>query len=227
MAAPVPTKTVQDSDIHIPEWDDAAVSKQSEKYSTPSAPRQSVKASVNSKLDAFLPPHKRYIGLSRKVFLWVLLATTLAVLALIIGLAAGLTGGSEHGKNLPFPSNTDTFTGDLTYYGTGLGACGETSGDSDDIVSISHLLFDAAGSSSSNGGNSNNNPLCNKILRASRFDEEVGAQRSVDLKVVDRCTGCQMDDLDTSLGAFEKLAPSASGRVDVTWAWLQAVATGS
>jgi len=94
-------------------------------------------------------------------------------------------------------------------------------------VSISHIVFDAAGSSSSSGGNSNQNPLCSKMLRATRFDEEVGAERSVDLKVVDRCTGCAPDDLDTSLGAFEKLAPSASGRVDVTWAWLQPVQTGS
>lgn len=92
-------------------------------------------------------------------------------------------------------------------------------------MSISHILFDAAGSSTDTGGNSNDNPLCNKVLRASRFDEQYGAQRSVDLKVVDRCTGCEVDDLDTTLGAFEKLAPSALGRVDVTWAWLQPVAT--
>ena len=136
-------------------------------------------------------------------------------------------GESRHHKALPLPSNTDTFTGDLTYYGTGLGACGETSGDNDDIVSISHLLFDAAGSSSSTGGNSNANPLCGKMLRASRFDEQYNAERSIDLKVVDRCTGCAVDDLDTSQGAFEKLAPVASGRVDVTWAWLQPVQTGS
>lgn len=94
------------------------------------------------------------------------------------------------------------------------------------IVSISHFVFDAAGSSSSTGGNSNDNPLCGMMVRASRYDEAVGAQRSVDLKVADRCTGCQPDDLDTTIGAFEKLAPVADGRVDVTWAWLEPVATG-
>lgn len=93
-------------------------------------------------------------------------------------------------------------------------------------MSISHIVFDAAGSSSSTGGDSNDNPLCNQMLRASRYDEEYGARRSIDLKVVDRCTGCEADDLDTTLGAFEKLAPSALGRVDVTWAWLEPVATG-
>lgn len=132
--------------------------------------------------------------------------------------------GNRH-QNLPLPSDTTSHTGDLTYYGTGLGACGETSTDQDHIVSISHLVFDAAGSSSSNGGNSNQNPLCGLMLRAERFDEEYNERRSVDLKVVDRCTGCQPDDLDTSIGAFESLAPSASGRVDVTWAWLQPTPT--
>lgn len=95
------------------------------------------------------------------------------------------------------------------------------------IVAVSQILFDAAGSSSSTGGNSNANPLCNKMIRATRFDEQVGAMRSVDLKVVDRCTGCKVDDLDTTESAFAELAPTASGRVDVTWAWLQPVATGS
>ena len=63
------------------------------------------------------------------------------------------------------------------------------------------------------------------MLRAERFDEDYNEVRSVDLKVVDRCTGCQPDDLDTSVGAFESLAPKASGRVDVTWAWLQPTPT--
>ncbi|KAI7372231.1 hypothetical protein KC354_g21 [Hortaea werneckii] len=135
---------------------------------------------------------------------------------------ANLTNGdSDSSKsNLPLPSNTDTFTGDLTYYQPGLGACGITSTD-DFIVALSHILFDEAGSSTDAGGNSNENPLCGRILRATRYNEEAGAQRSVDLRVVDRCTGCEVDDLDTSLKAFERLAPSASGRVDVSWAWLQ------
>jgi hypothetical protein len=93
-------------------------------------------------------------------------------------------------------------------------------------VSISHFVFDAAGSSTDTGGNSNANPLCGKMLRASRYDETVGGQRSVDLKVVDRCTGCEPDDLDTTISVFEKLSDSALGRVDVTWAWLEPVATG-
>jgi hypothetical protein len=51
------------------------------------------------------------------------------------------------------------------------------------IVAISHYVFDAASKSS----DPNQNPLCGLMIRASRFDEQVNAQRSVDLKVVDRC----------------------------------------
>ena len=65
------------------------------------------------------------------------------------------------------------------------------------------------------------------MVRARRFDEEHGEERSVDLMVADRCTGCEPTDLDTTIGAFEELAASALGRVDVTWAWLQPVATGT
>ena len=122
--------------------------------------------------------------------------------------------------NLPLPSNSETFSGDLTYYQTGLGACGVTSSSSDDIVSVSHIIFDAAGSSSSTGGNSNNNPLCGLKLRAKRYDDVRGEWRSVDLTVVDRCTGCEPNDLDVSYSAFDQIASRDKGRVDVTWAWL-------
>lgn len=49
---------------------------------------------------------------------------------------------------------------------------------------MSHIIFDAA----SIGSNPNANPLCGLTIRATRFDEQVNAQRSVDLTVVDRCT---------------------------------------
>ena len=81
---------------------------------------------------------------------------------------------------------------------------------------MSHFLFDREQS----GSDPNQNPLCGKMIRAERFDEEAGAKRSVDLKVVDRCTGCQPQDLDVSPGAFGRLASMDLGRVRVTWAWL-------
>lgn len=139
--------------------------------------------------------------------------------------------------NIPLPSNSETFQGDLTYYTPGLGACGIASSDSDDICAVSHIVFDAV----SKGSDPNSNSLCGLKVRATRFDERVNAQRSVDLKVVDRCmfsrrtcleaerlmvhlgTGCAPTDIDVSPGVFKKLADPALGRVSVTWAWLSPI----
>lgn len=78
------------------------------------------------------------------------------------------------------------------------------------IVAVSHILFDAAANSS----DPNSNPLCGRMIRVQRDG------KSVDVEVVDRCVGCESEDLDLSPGAFEKLADEALGRVEGTWAWL-------
>ena len=83
----------------------------------------------------------------------------------------------DHRNHQALPLGSQTYTGDLTYYGPGLGACGVASSDNDDIVSISHFTFDAV----STGSNPNANPLCGHKLRAVRNGN------SVDLTVVDRC----------------------------------------
>jgi hypothetical protein len=87
-------------------------------------------------------------------------------------------------QNLPLPSNAKTWTGDLTYYGPGLGACGIDSDDGSAIVAISHYTFDAA----QTGSDPNQNPLCGRKIRAQRVDERTGKQVSIDVTVVDRCT---------------------------------------
>ena len=56
-----------------------------------SSQKKPLKAVFQQKLDTTLPPHKRYIGLTRTAFLWVLLATSIVLLVLIIGLAVGLS----------------------------------------------------------------------------------------------------------------------------------------
>ena len=86
-------------------------------------------------------------------------------------------------QNLPLPTKSKIYQGDLTYYAPGLGSCGITSTDGDDICAVSHVLFDAV----SEGSNPNTNPLCGLKIRANRYDERVKAQRSLDLTVVDRC----------------------------------------
>ncbi|KAF2443098.1 hypothetical protein P171DRAFT_433436 [Karstenula rhodostoma CBS 690.94] len=175
----------------------------------------STRWAIADRFDRVLPPYKRYIGLKRRTFLFVLLGVLLAVIALAVGLGVGL-GNKHKDQNLPLPSNSQTFTGDLTYYGPGLGACGIESNDDSPIVSVSHFTFDAV----QTGSNPNQNPLCGKKIRARRTRED-GKTVSVDLTVVDRCTGCQPTDIDVSPAMFDKLANHDLGRVDVTWAWLK------
>ncbi len=138
---------------------------------------------------------------------------TACILIVIIGLAAGLSARRKS-QDLPLPSdNGGPYQGELTYYAPGVGACGIESRDGDNVVSLSHVLFDAV----SKSANPNQNPLCGKMVRAWRDIT------SVDLKVVDRCTGCQPRDLDITEKTFAKLAKVEQGRVNVEWRWLEAV----
>lgn len=134
---------------------------------------------------------------------------------------------------LPLPTVGQIFTGQLTYYDPGLGACGISSSNTEMVVSLPHAVFDA----SAVGANPNNNPLCGRTLRATRTDERTGKLASVDLKVVDRCecltlwfficflmfvqgVGCAATDIDVSPSAFQVVANPALGRVNVQWAFL-------
>ncbi|KAI8938539.1 hypothetical protein NX059_004425 [Plenodomus lindquistii] len=167
------------------------------------------------RFDRMLPPHKRYLGRSRRTLLIVIGIIFLCILALIIGLAVGLRGESKS-QNLPLPGGAETYTGDLTYYDPGLGACGIDSGDDDAVVAVSHYTFDAA----QTGSDPNQNPLCGRKIRARRVNEATGKSVSIDVTVTDRCTGCEPTDIDVSPAMFDKMADHALGRVTVTWAWL-------
>lgn len=83
-------------ETQVPEWEHIAVGGNNEKERITPAPRRSVRGAALAKLDSVLPPYKKYIGLSRKTFLWVLLAIVLALLVLIIGLAVGLSQKSRY-----------------------------------------------------------------------------------------------------------------------------------
>ncbi len=98
-----------------------------------------------------------------------------------------------------------------------MGACGIVSADSDPICAVSMIIFDAA----QTGSNPNANPLCGRKIRIVHFDDRVGANRSVDVTVVDRCVGCKATDLDLSPTMFGQLADMDLGRVVGSWAWLQ------
>jgi hypothetical protein len=90
---------------------------------------------------------------------------------------------NRRSQNLPLPNGHDTYTGDLTYYSPGLGACGITSSDKDAVVAVSHYTFDAV----QKGSDPNSNPLCNKKIRATRVNEKTGESSSIDVTVIDRC----------------------------------------
>ena len=52
------------------------------------------------------------------------------------------------------------FSGDLTYYSPGLGACGTTAGEGDAVVALSAVEY-------GNDPNPNNSPVCNKDINIS------------------------------------------------------------
>ncbi|PNS16301.1 Papain inhibitor [Sphaceloma murrayae] len=233
MQQPVMTESLSQQtasqNIQVPEWEhenggrqgtgDAEKStfhiQHAVRFDALSGTLASTRDKVRPRFNTIFPPDKKYLGQSRKRFLIALLVLLVILLGLVIGLAVGL-GGRRRAQNLPLPSNRDIFTGDFTYYDPGLGACGVTSSSSEDIVAVSHVIFDAART----GSDPNSNPLCGRRLRASRFNEQTGSQQSVDLTVVDRCVGCVPTDIDVSISAFTKLAAEELGRVKVTWAWL-------
>ncbi|KAI1388162.1 uncharacterized protein F4822DRAFT_236406 [Hypoxylon trugodes] len=194
-------------------------------YNSPATKSDTAKPSLiaplRKRLDSVFPPHRTYFGRSRRFFfLFIVLPAVIFVFLLVplaIGLGVGLSRRHSGSQNLPLPSNKDIFTGELTYYDPALGACGIQSNSYEDIVSVSHIIFDAT----SQGNDPNTNSLCGMRIRVTRDFVEAGAgNRSVDVVVVDRCVGCQATDLDLSLSVFTQLAPQDSGKVVGSWAWL-------
>jgi hypothetical protein len=61
------------------------------------------KWALSDRLDRMLPRHKRYCGRSRKTLLIILFVAILCLLALIIGLAAGLSRRKKYGPRIPPP----------------------------------------------------------------------------------------------------------------------------
>ena len=106
----------------------------------------------------------------------------------------GLTGAAAAGT---------TYTGDFTWYATGLGACGITSSPSDHIVAISQYLFDQYATA-----NPNDNPVCGKMVTLTGVDGTL-----YPAKIVDRCTGCALSDLDLSQDFFNLVTSNGNGRV--------------
>lgn len=103
-----------------------------------------------------------------------------------------------------------TNSGQITYYATGLGACGWQSTDSDYIAAMSFDLFYGWPGSE---GKSNGNEACGHTLNISR------GSKTITVTVVDSCEACAPADVDLSPSAFQALADLSEGRVPITWTW--------
>lgn len=55
----------------------------------------SAKPTMAQRLDRILPPHKKHLGMRRKLFLIILAIVLVLLLGLIIGLSVGLSNGSS------------------------------------------------------------------------------------------------------------------------------------
>jgi len=106
--------------------------------------------------------------------------------------------------------------GDMTWFATGLGACGITNNANDMIAAASYLLFDSFGGG--DGGNPNKAPICNKRVSLTI----PGANQSIALTITDRCAGCEKcGSMDLTTGAFSQLADLSVGRITgMTWTWV-------
>ncbi|KAJ5266403.1 hypothetical protein N7497_009561 [Penicillium chrysogenum] len=141
---------------------------------------------------------------------------------LLIGLAMGAPmdpqetmtslglGNSSQWNNTHSPTATQAFGGDLTWYETGLGACGWFNRGGDHVCAVSHIVYDRANVD----GNPNHNPLCGRPIHIQRGD------RGIDVTLVDRCEGCGEFDIDVTRGVFEALGNLDEGRVHTDWWWI-------
>ncbi|KAF9044790.1 hypothetical protein BDZ89DRAFT_979883 [Hymenopellis radicata] len=116
--------------------------------------------------------------------------------------SSGSTGDSSSGSG--------SHTGEITFYATGLGACGITNVDTDPICAVSTMIFDNY--PGYDGVNPNNNPICGKKIQVNYQG------KTTTVTVTDRCGGCAENDLDFSPTSFTILADQSLGRLTgATW----------
>lgn len=141
---------------------------------------------------------------------WVAPTTSSSASAAASSSAASSSSSSDSITYGPGAAGT-SYTGDLTWYQTGLGACGITSTPSDHIVAISEVIYDAYDAEA--GSDPNNNPMCGKTVTITGVD---GSPYTA--TVVDRCTGCDEESLDLSEDFFNMVTNYGNGRVyNISW----------
>lgn len=105
-------------------------------------------------------------------------------------------------------SSGGPYTGDITFYEVGLGACGQTNQDSDLVIALPWGFM---------GTQSNGNPYCNKQVKITN------GQYTSTATVVDKCMGCTGMSIDCSPSLFSALTGDnmGLGRVSgVTWSFV-------
>lgn len=91
-----------------------------------------------------------------------------------------------------------SYSGDMTYYYPGLGACGETNTNTDAVAAVSPAVY-------------NNGAGCNKVVTIHYNGKSTTA------RVVDLCPSCATGSIDVSPTVFQTLSDLSAGRVQVTW----------
>ncbi|KAK1229638.1 hypothetical protein PQX77_007273 [Marasmius sp. AFHP31] len=97
--------------------------------------------------------------------------------------------------------SAQSFNGRLTYYQTGLGACGGYNKPSDFIVALNSAQY----------GGGYPGPNCGKSITISY------GGKTHEAIIVDECPTCDYGDLDLSQALFEYFAPTSTGVLQAVW----------
>ncbi|KAF9266664.1 hypothetical protein L218DRAFT_742971 [Marasmius fiardii PR-910] len=101
------------------------------------------------------------------------------------------------------------YTGDVTWYTPGLGACGHVNSAADLIAAVASPIYDTFPGATANP---NLNPICSRKATVKYQG------KSVTVAIVDKCPGCGTNGIDLSPAAFSVLAPQSVGRLKgATW----------
>lgn len=146
----------------------------------------------------------------------VVASTTLASPDVTPAQSASVPAASSDSKDTTANATTSgadgsglSYTGEITYYDTGVGACGKPSSGTEAVAAISKLLYDQYVP----GGDPNACTLCGKYITI-----QTKSQGPYKVKIVDRCVGCAINDLDLSRTAFDFATDKADGRAyDMSW----------
>ncbi|KAI0479788.1 hypothetical protein F4859DRAFT_513289 [Xylaria cf. heliscus] len=127
------------------------------------------------------------------------------------------SGSSYAGPDGFGTSSMDTakYSGDITYYALGLGACGYDDSGADlskHIVALSHTDWYNRGSGTSLGINMPNHPWCDQTITIT------AGGKSTTALVHDICPGCESGSIDVSESVFDALfGDLTGGREQASW----------